>query len=169
MIWYTNSKLKAEESLVPSAESILDTLRLEGEAMACTGGCSLAQKSFILAAFRGDKQLFQQPDREECLNIKMDDELTDPPLLKVLPATAAANCGVSSDFCHRCYRIGPPPDLYDLVQEMGRTDRDRRLPPGWNCFEMHVSWPTVVSVYVRIMQTQAKNKEGHYFFAFIRS
>ena len=54
IIWYTNSKMKAEESLVPAAEKVLDTLGLDSEAMACTGGAGLPEKAFMLATFRGD-------------------------------------------------------------------------------------------------------------------
>ena len=74
----------------------------------------------------------------------------------VMPATAAANYGVSSNECHRSYRLGSPPTLYDLVQEMGRVDCDRSLPAGFNRYEIHVSFPLVVSLYVRIMQQPSK-------------
>jgi len=152
IIWYTNSKKKAEESLVPSAESVMDEIGMEGEAMACTGGCGLAEKAFMLAAFRGDTEMFSRPEREELRDAIIDDEMCEMPNQVVLPATAAANAGISSNHCHHCYRNGPPPNLYDLVQEMGRTDRDRSLPPGWNRFELHVSWDSAVSMFVRIMQ-----------------
>ena len=37
VIQYTNSKKKAEDSLVPSSENILDSLGIGGESMPCTG------------------------------------------------------------------------------------------------------------------------------------
>ena len=58
VIWYTILKLKTEDLLFPSAENILDTLWIDSEAIACTGGCSLPEKLFILAAFRGNTKLF---------------------------------------------------------------------------------------------------------------
>ncbi|KAL7548847.1 hypothetical protein ACHAWF_015173 [Thalassiosira exigua] len=152
IIWYTNSKRKAEESLVPSAENVMDSLGIDGEAMACTGGAALAEKVFMLAAFKGDKELFSRPERAELADADIDDEMCEPPDLKILPATAAANCGISSDGCTRSYRVGPPPNLYDLIQEMGRVDRDRSLPPGFNRYEIHIAWISFVSLYVRIMQ-----------------
>ena len=155
IIWYTNSKTKAEESLVPAAENVLDTLGIEGEAMACTGGAGLPEKAFMMATFRGDDDLFTRPQREELADLTMDDEMCDLVNTSVLVATAAAQCGISSDKCHRCYRIGTPANLYDLVQEMGRTDRYRSLPPGDNRFEVHVSWPNMVHLYVRIMRNPA--------------
>ena len=155
IIWYTNSKMKAEESLVPASENVLDTLGLDSEAMACTGGAGLPEKAFMLATFRGDDHLFTQPQRQELADMTMDEDECQPVNTSVLAATAAAQCGISSDKCHRCYRIGTPSNLYDLVQEMGRTDCDRSLPPGHNRFEMHVSWPNVVHLYVRIMKHKA--------------
>ena len=52
------------------------------------------------------------------------------PNLVVMPATLAANCGVSSKECYRSYRIEPPPSMYDLVQEMGRFDCVGDFPEG---------------------------------------
>ena len=94
------------------------------------------------------------PQGQELADLMMDE--SQPVNTSVLAAPAAAQCEISSDKCHRCYRIGSPENLYDLVQEMGRTDRDRSLPPGHNRFEMHISWPNVVHLYVRIM----KHKTG---------
>ncbi len=61
IIWYTNSKMKAEELLVSALENVLDTLGLDSEAMACTGGAGLPEKAFMLATFRGDEDLFTRP------------------------------------------------------------------------------------------------------------
>ena len=124
IIWYTNSKKKAQESMVPSAENNLDKSGRDGEAMACTGDCGIMEKSFLIAAFRGDEDLFSRPEREELADTTIDDELCEMPNLKVLAATEAANCGISSKLCRRGYRNAPPANMYTLVQEMGRMDRD---------------------------------------------
>ena len=93
IIWYTNSKTKAEESLVPAAENVLDILGLDGEAMACTGGAGLPEKAFIMATFRGDEDLLA--------DLTMDEEMCEPVNTSILAATAAATqCGISSDKCH---------------------------------------------------------------------
>ena len=123
--------------------------------MACTGGAGLPAKSFMMAPFRGDEEMFTRLQREELADLTIDDEMCDLVNMSALATTAAAQCGISSDKCHRCYRIGTPANLYDLVQEMGRTDRDRSLPPGDNRFEVHVSWPNIVHLYVRIMRNPA--------------
>ena len=155
IIWYTNPKMKAEESLVLASENVLDTLGLDSEAMACTGGAGLPEKAFMLATFRGDDELFTRPQREELADLTMGEDECQPVNTSVLAATAAAQCGISSNKCHRCYRTGTPSNLYDLAQEMGRTDRNRSLPPGDNRFEMHVSWQNVVHLYVRMMKQKA--------------
>ena len=112
IIWYTNSKMKAEESLVPASENVLDTLGLDSEAMACTGGAGLPEKAFMLATFRGDDELFTRPQREELADLTMGEDECQPVNTSVLAATAAAQCGISSNKCHRCYLIGTPSNLY---------------------------------------------------------
>ena len=54
IIWYTSSKKKAEESLVPAAKNAMDSLGICGKAVACTGGASLPMKALLLTAFRGE-------------------------------------------------------------------------------------------------------------------
>ena len=92
--------MKAEESLVPASENVLDTLGLDSEAMACTGGAGLPEKAFMLATFRGDEHLFICPHREELADPAMDEDECQPINTLVLAATAAAQCGISSDKCH---------------------------------------------------------------------
>ena len=138
VIIYTNSKKKAEESLVTSCEAVLEKLNIEGEVMPLTGDCGIMQKVFLMAAFCGEASL--------------DSEETKPPLLLIMPATSAANCGVSSNDCHRSYRLNTPPSMYDLVQEMGRVDRNSSQPPGDNRYEVHLSFSGYVSMYLRVMQ-----------------
>ena len=41
---------------------------------------------------------------------------------------------------------------------MGRTDRDRSLPPGWNRYEVHVDWQSNVTIWVRIMRKPASTQ-----------
>ena len=96
VIIYTNSKKKAEESLTPSAEKVLDSLGIEGEVMPLTGDCGIMQKVFLMAAFCGDAT-YNNEDRD-------DDDNYELPHLLVMPATSAANCGVSSKDCSRSYR-----------------------------------------------------------------
>ena len=118
IIWYTDSKKKAEESLVPSSKNILDTLGIDGESMPCSRDYGIAEKAFILSAFRGDNEIFNRPQREELADLELDDELCEPPKLRILPATAVTNCGISSKLCYPPYRVGPP------------ANRAQNLPPG---------------------------------------
>ena len=126
--------MKVEESLFPAAENVLDN----SKAMACTGGDGLPEKACMLATFRGDEDLFTRPQREELADLTMGEDECQPVDTSILAAT-----------------ISIPSNLYDLVQEMGRTDHHRALPPGDNRFEMHVSWPNIVHLYVRIMKHKA--------------
>ncbi len=61
------------------------------------------------------------------------------PKLMIMPATSAANCGVSSKDCHRSYRVGFPPSMYSLVQELGHVDCDPAADFGNNRYEVHYS------------------------------
>mmetsp|Transcript_11434 Transcript_11434/g.25104 ORF Transcript_11434/g.25104 Transcript_11434/m.25104 type:complete len:717 (-) Transcript_11434:43-2193(-) len=159
IIWYTNSKTKAEESLVPSAEGVLEELGIVGDVIPLTGGNGIMDKVFVMDAFG-------RVAAEVNNNTHHPNATVDPmyyavlPNLVVMPATSAANCGVSSAKCYRSYRVGPPPSMYDLVQEMGRVDRVGDLPPGANRYEIHLSVPLFVSMYVRVMSVPDKRERN---------
>ena len=124
--------------------------------MPCSRDYGIAEKAFILSAFRGDNEIFNRPQREELADLELDDELCEPPKLHILPATAATNCGISSNLCYWSYHVGPPQNMYNLVQEMGRVDRARNLPPGHNWYEIHLSYPTFISILVRVISQMKK-------------
>jgi hypothetical protein len=42
--------------------------------------------------------------------------------------------------------------MYSLVQEMGHVDRNPLEGPGDNQYEVHISFPCLVMLYLRIMQ-----------------
>ena len=155
-IRYTNPKKKAEEPLVPSGKNILDTLQIDGASMPCTGDCGIAEKAFILSDFYGNKELFSWPHCEELADLELNNELCEPPELRILPATATANCGISSNLCYWLYHVAPPPNMYDLVQEMGQVDSARNLPQGHNRYEIYLSYPTFVIIFVRVMSQPHK-------------
>ena len=60
-----------------------------------------------------------------------------------------ANCGVSSLGCRRCYRYGLPPNLYDLVQEMGRVNRLLDGHPGEHGYHVYLNVSTFLSLWIR--------------------
>ena len=153
--------------MVPKGEDILDSLGIQGESLPCTGDSGTAQKAFILAAFRGDTDLFSRPDRQELADADIDDEVCDEADLRILSATAAANCGISSNHCYRSYRIGVPPNIYDLIQEMGRVDRDRTKAAGENRCKVHVSWPTFVTLFIRVMRGSDSNERKQQMLSLI--
>ena len=109
-------------------------------------------KVFVMDAFgRVPSEIDSNPVDQDVLIDPMSNHYALLPNLVVMPVTSAANCGVSSNNCYRLYRVGPPPSLYDLVQEMGRVDRVRDLLPGENRYEIHVSVSLFISLYVRVM------------------
>jgi superfamily II DNA helicase RecQ len=136
-IVYTNSKKSAEETLVPMGQGILAKLCPGCVCLGFTGDCGLMEKVYLMRLFT--------TSLSEC-------EEQDLPRLLILMATTAANCGVGSDDCHCVYHVGTPTTMYNLVQAMGRCDRDGSLEPGENRFELHLSFNLVLSLYVRIMK-----------------
>ena len=56
----------------------------------------------------------------------------------------------SNDLMH-CKHKGLPPNLYELIQELGRVNRQLRDLPGTNTYEVHASVDSHASLFVRIM------------------
>jgi len=157
-IIYTNSKKKAESSLVSMAENVLEKNCIQGEVMPITGSSGLMEKTFVMEAFA-------RP-----FNVNEEEDDGDNIYATIVPATAAANAGISSKRAHRCYRIGPPLSMYDIAQEMGRVAR-LLDPLCSDRYEIHLSYPLVISLYVRIQQQPNKderNKQLESFYEVLR-
>jgi len=87
-----------------------------------------------------------------------DEEL---PNLLIMPATKAADCGVSSNSCCCSYRVGVASSLYSIIQEMGHVDQvplgdDVEVSP--NRYEVHLSFTCAVKLYACIMQHPEKTE-----------
>ena len=116
IIWYTNSKKKAEEYLVPSAEAVLEELNIAREVIPLIVGSGIMDKVFVIDAFgRVAKEINHNPVDPNAPVDPMYYAYCLLPNLVIVPATSAANCGVSSAKCYRSYRLEPPPSMYDLV------------------------------------------------------
>jgi len=143
---YTNSKSKAIESLVPMCKSVLATHKIMGDVISLKGDDGIKQKMMLMEAFCN-----ADLDDDIAVGETGADSIVLPRLL-AMPATSAANCGVSSINCHRSYRLGFPPSMYSLVQEFGRVDRNQTLQPGENKYTVEVSFMCFVSIYSRVMR-----------------
>ncbi len=147
-IAYTNSKMKAQGSLSEACDKVLEYAKSDGVVIPITGDDRLQFKVFVMHAFA--------QNYEESAARAHEDGTVPLPKLMIMPATSAANCGVSSIDCHRSYRIVFPPSMYPLVQELGRVDRDPSAEFGDNRYEVHFSFSCLVSLYIRIMQSSEK-------------
>jgi hypothetical protein len=83
------------------------------------------------------------------------------PNLLIMPATKAADCGVSSTSCCCSYRVGVASSLYSIIQEMGHVDQvplgdDIEVSP--NRYEVHLSFTCAVKLYACIMQHPEKTE-----------
>ena len=105
------------------------------EFMSFTGDCGLMLKMFLMHCFCGHPS-------------------ANLPIIWCMPCTAAAHCGVSSKKCRQCYRLGPCPNWYDLVQEAGRVDRLLNAPCGLQKYTMFLNVPTFLSLWVRTQAEQ---------------
>ena len=120
-IVYTNSKTLAMGSLTMALENMLKKCKeswhrmghdsfIPGRVISFTSDDGLQSNVFVMRAWALDMSDMSDPDN-------IDQEL---PNLLIMPATKAADCGVSSNSCHHSYRVGVASSLYLIVQEMGR-------------------------------------------------
>jgi len=160
-IVYTNSKTSAMGPLTKAFENMLEKSEaswrangiddfLPGRVIPFTGDDGLQSKVHIMRAWAHNYD-----DGDD-----IDDDL---PNLLIMPATKAADCGVSSNSCRRSYRVGLASNLYCVVQEMGRVDR---VPLGddgdaeLNRYEVHLSFKCAVKLFTRIMQHPEKSERN---------
>ena len=105
-IIYTNSKQQAEGAITKMAEDVLaKSENRHAEVLALTGGDGLQMKIMTTHAFA--RNITEDVDDVE----DDGDAVRLLPRLLIMPATKAADCGVSSVFCKRSYRIGVAPSM----------------------------------------------------------
>ena len=149
---YSNSAKACDESLLARLDKARAKLpkdiqqtaeKLRKEFVPLTGACGIMLKTYIMEAFCGEGH-----------------EESTLPTLWCVPCTSAANCGVSSLGCTKCYRYGLPPNLYDLVQEMGRVNRLLDGVPGEHGYHVYLNVSTFLSLWIRAQrQTDAHVRE----------
>jgi len=135
----------AQGAITDATEAILDASPNIGESIAMTGADGMQFKVLVMHAFAANS--FH--DSNECSEAR-----GMFPNLRIMPATKAADCGVSSRLCRRSYRIGIAGSMHVVVQEMGRVDRVTVTNGsiGDNRYEIHLSFNCLIALYVRIMQ-----------------
>jgi hypothetical protein len=144
-IVYSNSKQQAVCTISAAMESVLEQSPNDGEVIPLTSDDGLQFKVYTMHAF-------SQAADDLADEIVVSDPMSLLPNLKIMPATKAADCGVSSKRCRRSYRIGLASSMYLLLQEMGWVDRDPLAGIGDNRYEVHMSFSCAVKLFVRIMQ-----------------
>jgi superfamily II DNA helicase RecQ len=144
IIVYTNSKQQAIGAITEAMERVLKSCSINGDVISLTGDDGVQFKVWVMHAFGYD--------HSEVSDTMADDNCPPLPNLRIMPATKAADCGVSSHLCRRSYRNGIPPSMYAIVQEMGRVDRNPLAELGDNRYEIHISLGCVEKMYARIMQ-----------------
>jgi hypothetical protein len=102
VILYSNTKSSAEGYLLALAKKMLALNLIVGDTIRLTGNSGLMMKNWLVALFSGSI-------------------VSNRSTLRVLLATSAANCGISSTFSLLVIHYGFLPTLVDLLQEMGRV------------------------------------------------
>ena len=132
----TNSARACDESIIPKlekkSESMPHDIREGKHFYSFTGECGLMMKNYLMACF---------------CHRELDESL---PFAWAMACTSAANCGVSSTRCKQCYRLGPCPNWYDLLQEAGRVDRLHSALPGQQSYRAYLNVTTFVSLWIRV-------------------
>ena len=124
-IWYTNSRLNAQGSLLNTAQIMLDAYSLDDEeenkietiAHSFTGEDGVVMKSWTMTAFTSFGKLL-----EECIgNLDVDAEFLS--LIQILTTTPLANPGISSNDLMFGKHLGLLTSMCDVLQEMGRVNQ----------------------------------------------
>jgi hypothetical protein len=134
VILYTNTKSSAEGHLLTLVKKTMALNLVQGNAIPLTGDSGLMMKNWLVLLFLG---AIQSPASN----------------LRVLLATAAANCGISSTYSILAVRYGFPPTLIDLLQEMGRVNRGPRVPGDLqDRYHVYLNCSLFLSLLLRIKQ-----------------
>ena len=104
------------------------------EFVSLTGECGIILKAYLMECFCGENN---------------SEDFHLPTFWCSMPCTWAANYGVSSKRCNKCYRYGLCPNLHDLVQEMGRVNREQNAERGTHSYSMYVCVTTFSSLWIR--------------------
>ena len=132
---YANSAKACEEEVIERIESKLGVVpkeHLAGEVIfALTGKLGITDKSFLAEAFAGE-----------------DNGYTLPTIF-CMPCTEAAQCGVSSNRCNKCFRLGLIPSVTMMVQELGRVNRLLMAIPGAHGYYVYANVTSFISLWIR--------------------
>jgi hypothetical protein len=132
LLYTTNTKHSAEGHLLALVKKAMTDRLVEGDAIPLTGDSGLMMKNWLVSLFSGAIQ-------------------SNVSNLRVLIATAAANCGISSTYSILAVRYGFPSSLIDLVQEMGRVCRGPRIPGDLkDRYHLYLNCNLFLSILLRV-------------------
>jgi hypothetical protein len=142
VIVYTNTKSSAEGHLLALAKKTMAVNSVTGDAIPLTGDSGLIMKNWLVSLFSGAIQ-------------------STTSNLRVLLATAAANCGISSTYLLLAVRYGFPPTLIDLLQEMGRVCRGPRGPRDLHDrYHVYLNCNLFLSLLLRVKKELSLKERG---------
>ncbi|KAL3759766.1 hypothetical protein ACHAWU_007510 [Discostella pseudostelligera] len=154
---YSNSAAQCEgpilrrlrKAFASLPQNIKDTIG-DIKFFAFTGSCGVMLKTYLMEAFCSSNVDRGDVDGTTFINATTQADGFKLPKILAMACTSAANCGVSSSSCDSCFRVGPPPNLYDLFQELGRVDRGLDAEHGEHFYRIYLNVPTYLSLWLRI-------------------
>jgi len=139
---YSNSAQACEQSVMQRIEGKLGVVakeNIDGKVMfALTGKLGIMGKSYLAEAFAGE-------DNDSFL-----------PTIWCMPCTEAAQCGVSSKKCNKCFRYGFIPSSTMMAQELGRVNRMLLAVPGEHGYFVYANVTSYLSLWIRAMRQPSK-------------
>ena len=79
---------------------------------------------------------------------------------RVVVGTEAMNAGVNSNNMKYYLYWGTPLNQYMLMQTLGYIDRGLNAEPGSNVFKIHLSFSTLITMFIRIKRGTSADKQA---------
>ena len=80
------------------------------------------------------------------------------PKIQCIIGTKSMEAGINGKYLEFAKITGLPSSFYELVQQLGRVDRNGTVVPGANTYEVHLDLFCYMSIYVRVMTCDCQDE-----------
>ena len=87
-----------------------------------------------------------------------NEEEVELPKIQYIVATKSAEAGINGKFLEFGKMNGIPSSKYELVQALGRVDREGKASPGSNTYQIHADAYSHTSQFVRVMKCPCREE-----------
>ena len=171
-IWYTHSRTKAETSLREAADTLLEENRTKNDgpnsvSQTFVGTDGIMMKNTTMDAAKlydildGEGTILDTSSYAGIARDEMvEDEEVKLPKIQCIVATKSAEAGINGKFLEFGKMNGIPSSKYELVQALGRVDREGKAEPGSNTYQIHADAYSHTSQFVRIMKCPSRSERA---------